>query len=657
MQTVAGRFQAGLTLLSRVSAAGILRVLAWLPGLLLACMMPPALAHDGIVEQAWIEDPSRRMGVDEVRRQSPRPFEGVLSLGYGDAPVWVRLRIAAETGTGAAGKAAPHYLRVQPAYLDDIRLYDPLQGADPLPPLGDRHPLSFQAEPSLMFVWRLPGADRPRDIWVRLEATSTRSVLFEVLDERSLRLSNAKIDQYSGIYLGLMLIFCVWAAMHFALRRDMLVGSFLLYATQTFCFGAGMLGYTRFHAPAWVPPVWIDRFTSMMVLTSCWAVLMFSRRLLREISPPQWWLWTGRLMMLLYPVLVFLLLSGHVRLALELNMLLLFAGQPSMLVAALAGRNRPANSGDAVYAPSRKIVAGYLAITTIFTLMTAAPAMGWVRGNQTSLYIVLLYSCCTGLLITVMLQYRAHRMILGQKALAQEALFQQQQAQEERRQRMEREQLLDMLGHELKTPLAEVRMIAADRAMPMDLSERIDFAAQDMTMVLERALKMGQLEDGRLSPQQCPVDLAAIVDRVIHGLNWRDRVNLEIVTPDDAPLAPAVSDPALIAVIIRNLIDNAAKYSPKNTNIDIRLDLSKLKEFWSFTVKNKSGRAGFPDENKIFQKYYRSPSASFKSGSGLGLYLSHEIAKNIGGILKYYNVDDEICFELTVPNFIKGLQP
>ena len=66
-------------------------------------------------------------------------------------------------------------------------------------------------------------------------------------------------------------------------------------------------------------------------------------------------------------------------------------------------------------------------------------------------------------------------------------------------------------------------------------------------------------------------------------------------------------------------------------------------------VCNVPGSAGRPEADKVFAKYYRSAAAQRQSGTGLGLFLSHNLAQHIGADLRYLPSETHICFELWLP--------
>jgi len=105
-----------------------------------------------------------------------------------------------------------------------------------------------------------------------------------------------------------------------------------------------------------------------------------------------------------------------------------------------------------------------------------------------------------------------------------------------------------------------------------------------------------------------------------------------------------------LRTIILNLVSNAIKYSKKDTPVHVAIGInSKIGEEEKsllFKVTNKIGEVGAPDSNKIFSRYYRSESAKQFAGSGLGLWLSQQLASYINSRITMLYTDDEISFQL-----------
>ena len=69
----------------------------------------------------------------------------------------------------------------------------------------------------------------------------------------------------------------------------------------------------------------------------------------------------------------------------------------------------------------------------------------------------------------------------------------------------------------------------------------------------------------------------------------------------------------------------------------------------SITIQNLIGVAGYPDAEKVFQKYYRHKAAHHKTGSGLGLYLVKEMVQLLNGDVFYTHDTTSVTFKLWLP--------
>jgi signal transduction histidine kinase len=91
-----------------------------------------------------------------------------------------------------------------------------------------------------------------------------------------------------------------------------------------------------------------------------------------------------------------------------------------------------------------------------------------------------------------------------------------------------------------------------------------------------------------------------------------------------------LADEYFFKIIISNLLDNALKYAPKDSLIEIKAGVMPALdglEQAKLIITNKVGVLGSPDPQKIFKRFYRNPLAQSVSGSGLGLNLVRELSQ------------------------------
>ena len=609
----------------------------------MALQIAAASERDVVVEQAWLEDPTGRLTWDEVQKMEPKPFRDALSAGYGAAPIWVRLRI-----DPAAANLAPDdklLMRIRPSYLNEIVLHDPLQPDATSLPLGDLYPVTNQLEPSTAYLYGIPAGSAPRDLWLRIQTTSARLVYVEVMTPKAYSLSNAKIALFGSLYLALITLFALWGLVHVLFRPEPLMSSFLFYQVASLMLGICFWGYAYLYLSDILVPGQVDKLTNYLIVIMTFSAILFSHFLLDEMRPSHWRSAVMRGILFLFPMLLIMLATGHTSLALKANIVLVLLVPLIMWALAILSKCGIPNDRRRKHRGlSKAIVVGYFTLTVAFPMLTAAPALGLIQGGEISIYIAFLYSTSSGVLMILMLQYRAWmnvRQTSDLKAMAHEAAA---HAAYEKSNRLERDNLLAMLGHELKTPLATMRMVLADEQIPHNLSRKLVTSVADMAMVVERTVQTDQLEHGVMSVhlESCVID--EVLTTLCHDLPDAERIE-RLTTGHAADDRPVLTDRYLLSVIVRNLLDNALKYSALGSTVLLERSTPDAQGQWSLTVSNRAGRAGLPD-CRLFEKYYRSPKASHRTGSGLGLYMVQGLAKLLNATLTYEHDGEWIKFRL-----------
>lgn len=619
----------------------------WMMALILLATMAcyPAHALEHIVERAWLEDHSGQMDWEQARTQAMHAFDVVLTLGYGNNTVWIRLRIDPARSQAPANETL--YLRIRPNYLDEVVLYDPLQDPPERPPVGDRFPMAQQPIPSTVHVLALPAGSEPRDLWLRLRTTSTRLAYFEVLREADLRSSNNRIQMLGAMYLSLMLLFIVWGLIQATLKLDMLMVSFVLNQAIWLVLGACFLGYARLYATHLLSEAAVDRLTSLMGVLAAFSALLYSHFLLEHLAPKRWRRTVMSVLMTVFGAIILIQLLGAVALSLHITMYCVLFVPTVLLMLGLLSPERTRTQTENASGLSKSGIVVFLVLTLLSTFLAAAPGLGLVQGAELSLYVMLFYGLASGLLMLAMLHYRASNMIKRQATLTAQAQTQRERAEKERQDRQEREQLLQMLGQELNTPLATLRMLLANERVPPGLQRKLGASVMEMAQVVERTLQTDQVENGGLTLHWERCALPSLLDSACHELPDAERIERHTVN-DSEPQATVLTDRYLLSVVLRNLLDNALKYSARGTPVQLTLNPPNAEGEWSLTVSNRPGQAGWPDPERVFQKYYRSPQASHRSGTGLGLYMVQGLARLLGGSLHYEPNDEWVRFRLSL---------
>ena len=167
-----------------------------------------------------------------------------------------------------------------------------------------------------------------------------------------------------------------------------------------------------------------------------------------------------------------------------------------------------------------------------------------------------------------------------------------------------------------------------------------------MRRVIDHCAQSVEFEDNSQVPNPVAVSLWAELALRRDGHADRDRIRL---APSPG-LPPALVDPCMLAVILNNLLENALRYSPRDTPVSVSLSRETHPQgaLQRISVSNRPAAGPLPDAGRIFQKYYRGEAAQRSSGSGLGLYLSRLLARRLGGDLSYGCDGQFISFTLVL---------
>ena len=225
-----------------------------------------------------------------------------------------------------------------------------------------------------------------------------------------------------------------------------------------------------------------------------------------------------------------------------------------------------------------------------------------------------------------------------------------------------RSSLLSSVSHDLRTPLSVITgsasaLMESEAPLPpearRDLAATIHEEAQRLNRLVRNLLDMTRIASGaiKVAKEWQPLDavIGAALGRVDDQLEAR---KVDVVLPPEPPLVPI--DAVLIEQVLINLLENAAKYTPKEAPIEIAARESD----GAVTVEVADRGPGIPRElvEKIFEKFYRLPREGASGGAGLGLAICRGIVEAHGGRISVHDrVGGGAVFRFTIP--LEGKPP
>lgn len=192
------------------------------------------------------------------------------------------------------------------------------------------------------------------------------------------------------------------------------------------------------------------------------------------------------------------------------------------------------------------------------------------------------------------------------------------------------------ITHELKTPIAVARLnvetLLKRRLEEAQQQKLISNTLQEvnrLNALTNNVLVASQLETGayRLNKQQ--ISISRIATEAVH--EFQHRFSQRAIVANIEPDVLMLGEDTLIQLLINNLLDNAAKYSAKDSMV--KLLLTKENHHVLIQVMDEGIGIADAEKKKIFEKFYRVGSEETRTakGTGLGLFLSKKIVQDFKG--------------------------
>jgi PAS domain S-box-containing protein len=209
----------------------------------------------------------------------------------------------------------------------------------------------------------------------------------------------------------------------------------------------------------------------------------------------------------------------------------------------------------------------------------------------------------------------------------------------ERRLEEERSDFIATVSHELRTPMTGVygaaqTLLREDIELAPEqqrtLLSMIATEAARLSQITEEVLLASQLDRGELHVERAAVDVGEVVRAAVHTI----RSQLDASTPIEVDVGDHVvasGDADRIQQVLVNLLDNAAKYG----SAPVKVSAESTNGLVRIAVSDAGPGIHPADRDRIFEKFYRadSPRSRAARGTGLGLYISRELAQRMGGRL------------------------
>ncbi len=616
-------------------------------------LAPVAHGREWVERISMLEDPEGTLSFDQIRERTDWvPTADHLSLGFTKSVIWLRLDRLSDAPAGSMR------LRIRPAYLDFIEVYAPAQGQSwSRQVYGDRFARGGNQWLDSAFSAPIDGRYHG-PVFVRISTQSTLAVYLSLRDEEDSFRDVSIEHMVFGLYFGFMMFLALWAFSSAWVRREVAQAVFGLYLLALIGMGLGITGLASIFMPeGWTSDVWTIGF----VLGSTLSGAVFHRVFLARFSPALWSLKVVDLCIAGAVLNILLLAWFEPRVSLSLNAWLVLIGCLAVSAAATV--------------PGKKSVGEHRTLLVSYSLMllvlglTMLPVVGAGVSGSLAIHLTMGH----GLIVAVTLSLALAR--LSRLALLEGQRLRVAQEQSSRElaivsaQNQEYDRFLAMLTHELRNALSTAALVvrrvqrgltgevggaiaSAPAALP--LSGRVD--DPELLMSLERAASS-------LRAASSVIDKVQVARQVESGMSIEpkrallsdrlsacvDRLAVTGLAIDIEPGMSLTQDWTYVDLIVSNLLENADRYRVPNSSIGVRArSLPDSPGVVELVIRNRCVAGADIDPERVFEKYWRDPHARSRRGAGLGLWLSRNAARAMGGDLLCHLDGPDIEFRLVM---------
>lgn len=590
-----------------------------------------AFARSHLIESvAVMEDPTNSLGVEEVALGDFQPASDTISLGYSSSTQWLRIRILpAPDGEDAVllfGAGAP----------DSLKLFAPVSGPMQTPATrsdGARHEELLSNWPSPQPGFRINPPEGGAEYFAQIKSMGSIRLHMTAQPATKAIVTTERRYLAQVVYLTSMFVIMLWALHMFTVTRLHLFGWFVALQFSWLANNIFYLGYARDIVPTLSNETHALLFRAS-VFVAAFLTALFHRAVMARFEPATSALRLFNIQLGVIAIAFIAFWSDEPVLAMQINAACLAAFPFVFFANAVTAQKNIAPGLFAI-----RVIYGAISLSFFLNAFTV---LGLIHSQFLVQYGYLIHGVTTSILIIILLKMKVADMFAtARSAKLQRAEMERQNAIEQEKTRA-LSQFIDMLGHEARNALAVIQMSTSAQMLSDGQRARSDQAIRGLTNVIDRCNQVIRLDNSEQILSLEVVNVTEMLQKLCSRGGNAARIKLEVQGP-----VFVQGDPVLLDVVFCNLLDNALKYSPSGSAINVSLTSEDAGH--SILFENAQGPAGMPDPEHVFEKYYRSKGARADIGSGLGLYIVRGLLHLMDGKVYYVPRGNHIRFKVCFP--------
>ena len=206
---------------------------------------------------------------------------------------------------------------------------------------------------------------------------------------------------------------------------------------------------------------------------------------------------------------------------------------------------------------------------------------------------------------------------------------------------------LSMVSHEFKTPLSgiltstillEKYQLTSQQSKREKHLKTITNKVYYLDNILNDFLSIERIDSSNINYKLTTFNLSKVINEVVYNANMLLKTGQKINIPQDSDDYMIYQDEKILEIILSNLIHNAIKYSPENSNIDVEIEQDA--ENIQFKIIDKGIGIPHNDQQFIFNRYFRAENVLNTQGTGIGLNIVKSHVENLGGSISFNSTEN-----------------